>query len=280
MVKKAVIAAAGRGTRFLPVSKAYPKELLPILAKPAIQYLVEELIGAGIEKIAIVHLHGNQAIKRYFSPDLELEAFLKKVNKKDWLGKLRRIGERVEFRFIPQPRRYPYGSGTPVLAAKSFIGKEPFVYVYGDDLVLEKSPGAYLSKLRDLFEKKKAVGAVGVQALSKEKVPWYGTIEFKKKNRDFYQVGAIREKLSFEKAPSNLTVFGRFVLSPAIISILADQKLSQTNELFLTDAITTLAEDDLVLAKELEAGKWLTIGTPESWLEANLEFKKFFSPEV
>ena len=145
-ITKAVIAAAGRGTRFLPVVKQYPKELIAILDKPQIQYLVEELIGAGITDICIVHRHGDPSIKRYFTPDPELENYLEKNQKETYLDSLRSIWSKVNFKFIPQPRHLPYGNASPVLAAKNFIQNDPFIYLFGDDITIETTPVATLKK--------------------------------------------------------------------------------------------------------------------------------------
>ena len=277
MVKKAVIAAAGRGTRFLPVTKAYPKELLPILDKPIIQYQVEELLGAGIKQIAIVHRHGNQAIKRYFGADPDLDQFLTKNGKQSWLADLKKIRTQVSFRFIPQPRRLAYGTGSPVLAAKSFINQQPFAYFYGDDLVLEKKPGLFISQLISVFEKHRAAIVLGAQEVPWNEVERYGSVKFKKGGRISYQVESVEEGLPAGKAPSNFVQFGRFVVSPAVISLLATQKLSKTKELFFTDVVKKLAQEKVVIARPIKHGKWLTTGDPERWLQANLEFKQFFS---
>lgn len=276
MIRKAVITAAGRGTRFLPVTKAYPKELLPILNKPIIQLLVEEVVAAGINQIAIVHLHGNPLIKHYFSPDLELERFLKQTGKEEVLEGLKELKRKIrDLRFIPQPRSLAYGTGAPVLAAKSFIGDEPFVYLYGDDLVLEPKTGQYLKSLIKTFQKYQALAVLGVQKLPWKEVVHYGTIKFSKKSKIPYRIAAIEERLPSNKAPSNFALFGRFVVAPQVIEILKDQKLSSYKELFFTDTITTLAQKSIVVAKPIKEGKWLTTGDPRRWLEANREFQKF-----
>ena len=143
-IKKGVIAAAGRGTRFLPVVKGYPKELVPILDKPNIQYLVEEMVGAGIDEIAIIHRHGDNKIKKYFTPDPELEKFLKDSGKEEYLSSLKNLWKKVKvWKFIPQGRSLPYGNASPALAAKGFLGKDPFVFMFGDDMLIEDNPGDF-----------------------------------------------------------------------------------------------------------------------------------------
>ena len=162
-VKKGIIAVAGLTSRFLPASKGCPKGLLPVLEKPVIHYIVEEMIGAGINQICIVHSHGDPRVKRYFTPDPELQAALKKGNKLHLIKDLQAIQKKVEFKFIPQPRkRLPYGNGTPVLAAKSFIGNESFVYLFGDDVTFEDRPGQLLSQLISASDESSCSGGAGL----------------------------------------------------------------------------------------------------------------------
>jgi len=269
-VKKGVIAAAGRGTRFLPVTKAYPKELVPILEKPNIQYLVEELLVAGVDEIAIVHRHGNNQIKRYFSPDPELEEYLKINQKEAFLESLRLIWKKARvLKFIPQSPKLPYGSASPILAAKSFIGKEPFVFMYGDDMVVEKKPGAYLKDLIKIFQPQSNVKVVAAAS----PVPWeeidrYSSVKYKKGGLP-YQIDKVFEKLPRDQAPSNITLFGRFVVDPEIFSVIQKQTLSK-GELFFTDAVNTLAQTDIVIGQPVKGAQWLTTGDPLRWLETNL----------
>jgi UTP--glucose-1-phosphate uridylyltransferase len=276
MVKKAIIAAAGRGTRFLPITKVYSKELLPVLNKPIVQYLVEELLGAGIQEIAIVHRPGDSSIRDYFSPNSELEDFFKKNNKSRLLAGLNKISKKARLHFFPQGRHLPGGSGSPVLAAKSFIGNQPFVYMFGDDLVLEKSPGRYLSSLLKTFQKGQLGAVIAVQKVAWEKVCLYGTMKFKKKAKINGQIEAIIEGAPKGKAPSNFADFGRFVVSPRVTEILKSQKLERGSELMFTTALTTLAKEKPVITQLIREAKWLTTGDPENWLKANLEFQRFF----
>lgn len=277
MVKKAIIAAAGFGTRFLPVTKAYPKELLPVLDKPVIQYLVEEILAAGIKEIAIVHRHGNPAIKRYFTPDPKLTKFLADHDKSEFLSSLDKIQKKVsQFHFFPQPNRLPYGTGTPVLTAKSFIGHDPFVYLYGDDLILEPQPGQFLASLIQTFEKYHASAVFGCQEVPWKDVARYGSIRYKKGSKIPNQIETVEEGLPPEKAPSNFVQFGRFVVSSQVINLLKSQPLSTKKELFFTDAMKTMAHANVVIAKPIKEGKWLTTGDPNRWLQTNLEFHQFF----
>lgn len=273
MVTKGLIAAAGRGTRFLPVVKSYPKELVPILGKPNIQYLVEEMIGAGIEEIAIVHRHGDNSIKRYFIPDKDLEDYLKSTGKGQFLDSLRIIWKKVRvFKFIPQGRSLPYGNASPILAAKGFLKSDPFVFMFGDDLILEPISGGYIKKLINLYEEYSPGVVLGAQ-----KVPWseinrYASIEYVKDKKYPNRAVKVLEKLEKDKAPSNIAQIGRFVVSPKIFSVLAKQGLSRDNELWFADAVNTLAKDDVAIAQPVENGRWMTTGDPLRWLKANIDF--------
>jgi len=270
-VKKGVIAAAGRGTRFLPVTKAYPKELVPILEKPNIQYLVEELLAAGVDEIAIVHRHADPALKRYFTPDKELEKFLKENSKEEFLESLKRIWQKAKaLRFIPQPQHLPYGNASPVLAAKNFLKNDPFVFMFGDDLLIEKKTGQYLKKLISYYEKYQPAIILGAQEVSREEISRYASIKYQDDPRYPYRASAVLEKLPAEKAPSLVAQFGRFVVSPEIFPVLAAQELSRDNELWFADAVNTLAKTKVALAVPLTDATWMTTGDPLRWLETNL----------
>jgi len=270
-ITKGVIAAAGFGTRFLPTTKAYPKELVPILSKPNIQYLVEEMIGAGIEEIAIIHRHGDPRTKRYFTPDKKLENFLSKNNKSHFLDSLTFIRKKVKnFRFIPQSPRLPYGNASPVLAAKSFIGTNPFIYAYGDDLIIEKSPGKFLSGLISTFDKYQP-DAVAAAA----EFPWKdfsrnSSIKFKKGKIPNQIEDVIEKPESREKAYSNFNMGMRFAVSPKAFQVLEKQKISR-GELWFTDTIRQLAQTGLVIAQPIKNAKWMTTGDPLRWLKVNIE---------
>jgi UTP--glucose-1-phosphate uridylyltransferase len=276
MIKKAVIAAAGNGTRFLPVTKAYPKELLPILNKPIIQLLIEELIGAGVEKVLIIHHRARPQIKNYFLPDSELEIFLEEVGKGHWLDQWRKTLQKINLLFLPQEKDLPYGTGSPILSAAKFINGDPFVYFFGDDLVLEKKPGQFLAELIRVFEKHKAAAVFGSQEVAWDEVVRYGSVRFKKGGKVPYQIETVEEGLPAGKAPSNFIQFGRFVVSAEVVEVLKEQPLSAKKELFFTDAMKKMAGKGVVIAQPIKKGKWLTTGDPERWLKTNLEFQKFF----
>lgn len=274
-IKKGVIAVAGLTSRFLPASKGCPKGLLPVLSKPVIHYLVEEMIGAGLDQICIVHSHGDPRVKRYFTPDPELQKSLQKSGKLHLIEDLQNIQKKVKFKFIPQPRtRLPYGNGTPILAAKSFIGSDPFVYAFGDDLIIEKEPGAYLKHLLDIFEKYQPAAVVAAQEVPWKEISLYGSIQYQRDKKYPNRASRIMEKVPAEKAPSNITQIGRFVYSPGVIKVLQDltpaKKGGQVAELWLADANNLLAEKEVLIAEPIKKGFWITTGDPLRWLKANL----------
>ena len=270
-IKKAVIAAAGAGTRFLPVVKAYPKELIPILDKPNLQYLVEEMIGAGIEEIAIVHRHGDPLIKKYFTPDPKLEEFLKKTGKEHYLDSLRAIWKKVKkFRFIPQPNRLPYGNAAPVLAAKGFIANEPFVYAYGDDLILEKSPGKFLSSLIATFQKYQPEAVATAAEFPWQDLKRYSSIKFSSDKIPNQIVDLIEKPATRKEAFTNFNAGMRFIVSPKVFSVLAKQEISR-GELWFPDTIQQLAKTGLVIGQLIKDAEWMTTGDPLRWLKVNLK---------
>jgi len=274
-VKKAVIALAGLTSRFLPAAKGCPKGLTPVLAKPVAQYLVEELLGAGIKEICLVHTHGDPRIKRYFTPDLKLINALKKAKKIHLLESLQKLQKKVKiWKFIPQPRRLPYGNATPILAAKSFINHQPFVYLFGDDLLIEDKPGQYLVQMIKVFEKYQPDAILGAQKVAWSEISRYGSIKYDKDPKYPHRVKKVLEKLPAQKAPSNTAQFGRFVYSAKIFEILnglkPTSKSGQIKELWLADANNLLAQKGLVIAQPIKAGHWLTTGDPLRWLQTNL----------
>lgn len=270
-IKKGVIAAAGSGTRFLPYVKGVTKNMVPILNKPQIQYVVEEFLGAGIDQIAIVHNHGDPSIKRYFTPDPNLEKKLKALGKESLLESLRKIWQKTRvLKFFPQPRtRLPYGNATPVLVTKSFIGNESFAYAFSDDMVIENQPGQFLSHMIKVFEKYQPAVVLGTQEVPTEEVCLYGTIQYKKDPKYPNRAVKIIEKPKPEQILSNYIQFGRFILSPKIFGVLSKLPV-RNNELWLTDANNVLAETDVVIAEPIKNGYWITTGDPLRWLKTNI----------
>lgn len=272
-VTKAVIAAAGRGTRFLPTVKAYAKELVPIINKPNIQYLVEEAIAAGITEICIVHRHGEKTIKRYFTPDTDWENYLKGVNKTEYLDSLREIWKKLKtIKFVPQHLHLPYGNASPLLAAKSFIGNDPFVYMFGDDLIVEKNPGRYLQKMISTFDKYSPSVVVSVKDVGPEEIIRYGSAKYFEDPNYPNRISGMYEKLPASEAPSFFGQGGRFVVDGAKLwPVLTKQSTGKGNELWFADAVNTLAAQDIVLTEATDTeSDWMTTGDPLRWLKANI----------
>jgi len=270
MIKKAVIAAAGRGTRFLPVVKVYPKELVPILSKPNIQYLIEEAIGAGITDIAIVIRSGETRIEDYFSLDKNLEKYLIETQKISYLDSLKQILTKAHLTFIQQPPNLPYGTGSPLLAAKKFIGSDDFAYFYGDDFILEPTSGQLLSKMIAKLDKCQASSIMAVQEVSRDEISRYGSVKYLENSKYPNQMIEICEKLPSNEAPSTSVNIGRFVCKNEILKNINIKKLSRDGELWFTDALTKLASEGIVLTQKTENETWMTTGDPLRWLKANI----------
>lgn len=250
-ITKAVIAAAGTGSRFAPISLAYSKEMIPIMEKPLIQLHIEELINTGITKICIVHRSKDNIIKKYFTE-----------NKKN-IG----ISQKIKFTFIEQNKKLPYGNASPILAAKKFIGKDDFVYFFGDDITIEKKPGTFLKKMITTFFTQKADGVLATTTINKNEISKYGTIEFKEDNETKI-VKKIHEKLPKEKVKSNYIQLFKFVFKNQIIKILTNQQTGKDNELWLTDANNTLAQNGKIIAIPLNQETiWGPAGDPINWIK-------------
>lgn len=271
-ITKAVITAAGRGTRFLPVVKGYAKELVPIMEKPQIQYLVEEAIGAGITEICIVHRHGEKTLKNYFKPSTDWDNYLQKIGKPNCLDSVKIIHQKLKtFKFVPQPQHLPYGTGSPVLSAKSFINNEPFVLMYGDDLIIEKNPGQYLKKMIESYEKYNPAVVLCVKDVGRDEIYRYGAMKYISDPNYPNRIAEILEKLPKNEAPSTFALGGRFVVDgKKVIPLLQKQGLSRDNELWFTDAVNSLASNDIVLTQAVvnSESDWMTTGDPLRWLQA------------
>lgn len=271
-IKKAVIAAAGYGTRFLPATKNQPKEMLPIIDKPIIHYLVEEAVAAGITDIIIVTRAGQGIMEDYFDSHVELEHMLNVNGKTDLLKRVKEIPLLANFVYVRQKKNYPYGNGTPLLAVKDLISKkERFVYMFGDDLVLSKV--SCTKQLIDYSNKRGRAVVAAAQPVPKDEVNRYGIYKLAKGSDD--RVVGVVEKPDPKKAPSNLAVFGRFILNHKIIDILQknyeENKLGLGGELWLADAISEYAKEKPVYAAKIE-GEWLTTGDPLRYMKTQVRF--------
>jgi len=265
LITKGVIAAAGKGTRFLPSTKAMPKEMLPVIDKPIIQYIVEEFVAAGIKDIVIVTAGGASAIENHFSRNFELEEHLRKSGKPEMAREMRRIADMANFIYIRQ--RGPYGNGTPCLNARKIIGNEPFVYAFGDDLVLSK--GSFTRDMAQAYRKRPGL-YLGAQEVGRGEVHKYGMIKIKKGSKGGQgsdEVTGIVEKPEVGKAPSNLANIGRFILEPEIFKALEKKHLGKGGELWLIDAIHKLiSAGHRAYYKKIQHGGWYTTGDPVSYL--------------
>jgi UTP--glucose-1-phosphate uridylyltransferase len=261
-IETGVIAAAGSGTRMLPVTLGYPKELVPIINKPALQLIIEEFIAAGIKKIVIVTGHNPEPLHRQYS----LEGLPPRGKYKP-LDEFRDKLAGVQIVFEPQAG--PYGNGTPLLVARAHIpAGEGFLYAYGDDILKTRTP--FAKQLVDLHNQTGAL-VVGVQEVAWEDVVRYGVVEFKEgSDREMKDVV---EKPAREEAKSNLAMFGRFLLSTDVIQILGEIPLGKSNELWLTDAVREyVRRGGRVVAQPVTDGEWMTIGDPVNYLQTIIEY--------
>lgn len=271
-IKKAVIAAAGYGTRFLPATKNQPKEMLPIVDKPIIQYLVEEAVESGIEDIILVTRMGQSAMENHFDSNFELEHMLQTNGKMELLEKVQRISKLANFVYVRQKKHLPYGNGTPLLTVKDLINKnERFVYMFGDDLVLSKKPCT--KQIMDYSDKKDGSVVVAVQEVPQEEVKRYGIYKLAPNSKDRVQ-DAI-EKPDPEYAPSNLAQFGRFILNYDIVDIIQEKfdkkEYGKDGELWLIDAIIQYAKENSVYASRIE-GEWMTTGDPLRYMMSQVRY--------
>jgi UTP--glucose-1-phosphate uridylyltransferase len=264
-IKKVVIPAAGLGTRFLPATKAMPKEMLPIVDKPVIQYIVEEAVASGIEDVIIVTGQNKRAVEDHFDSSEDLVKWLEQCGKSELAEEMRRITCMANFVYIRQ--KGPYGNGTPVLNAKHIIGNEPFAVAFGDDLILGKPP--HLQQLIEVFEK---YGDPVLTAfdVDDEGTKRYGIIDGIEVEPSIFQVNTIQEKPGPEHAPSRLATIAGYILTPDIFEVLEQTKPGKNNELWLPDALVTLSTKRPLYAKRI-AGTYYDIGSKLGWLRANIE---------
>lgn len=266
LIRKAVIPAAGLGTRFLPATKASPKEMLPLVDKPLIQYAVEEAVAAGIEDIIIITGRGKRAIEDHFDRSFELEETLKGNGKGRLIKDLRRISELAKFCYIRQPEAL--GLGHAVLCAQHLIGNEPFAVILGDEIIDAKVPA--LGQLMQVYAE--GYGAVvGVQKVRRADVSHYGIIASERVTAGLHQVHDLIEKPTPEESPSRLALIGRYVLSPAIFPALQRTVPGKNREIQLTDALRHLARQVPIYAREIQ-GQRYDAGDKLGFLQATVEF--------
>lgn len=265
-VKKAIIPAAGLGTRFLPATKAIPKEMLPIVDKPTIQFIVEEAVNSGIEDILIITAQNKRSIEDHFDSHVELENHLEVAGKTDLL-KVLHNQPKVNLFFIRQS--YPLGLGHAVLHAKSFVGNEPFVVMLGDDIARSEIP--LTKQLIDVYEETESSN-IAVMEVPHDETDKYGVIDPETELEDgLYKVRQFVEKPDPEEAPSNLAIIGRYLLTPEIFDILKDQEAGAGGEIQLTDAIDELNKTQNVYAKRFD-GKRYDVGSKIGYMEMSLDY--------
>jgi UTP--glucose-1-phosphate uridylyltransferase len=264
-VRKAIIPAAGLGTRFLPATKAMPKEMLPIIDKPTIQYIVEEAVESGIEDIIIVTGKGKRAIEDHFDHAFELECNLEEKGKLKLLEEVRR-SSKVEIHYIRQ--KEPKGLGHAVWCARRFIGNEPFAVLLGDDIVRAEVP--CLKQLIQQYEATQS-SVIGVQPVAQHETHRYGIIDPANKVGGLYQVRNFVEKPAAGKAPSNLAIMGRYILTPEIMNLLDRQETGAGGEIQLTDAIQKLNEIERVFAYHFQGVRY-DVGEKLGFILTTLDF--------
>lgn len=265
-VRKAIIPAAGLGTRFLPATKAQPKEMLPIVDKPTIQYIVEEAIDSGIKDIIIISGRNKRAIEDHFDKSYELEDELQKKNKQDLLNIVQDISNLVDIHYIRQ--KEPKGLGHAIHCAKSFIGNEPFAVLLGDDIVDSEVP--CLKQMIDVFNEYKTT-VLGVQHVPPQDVPKYGIVSCKQVDDRVFKVKDLVEKPEMDKAPSNIAILGRYIITPQIFEYLENAVPGKGGEIQLTDALKNLIGSEAIYAYDF-IGKRYDVGHRLGFLEATVEF--------
>ncbi|GAA0604962.1 UTP--glucose-1-phosphate uridylyltransferase GalU [Virgibacillus siamensis] len=263
-IKKAIIPAAGLGTRFLPATKAMPKEMLPIVDRPTIEYIVEEAIGSGIEDIIIVTGKGKRAIEDHFDKSFELEENLIKKEKFDLLERIQ-ASAKIDIHYIRQ--KEPKGLGHAIWCARKFIGNEPFAVLLGDDIIQNDKPG--LSQLMQEYENTSSA-VIGVKKVPENETHRYGIIDPMEKFGKLHQVKSFVEKPEQGTAPSDLAIIGRYILTPQIFDFLDDQKIGAGGEIQLTDAIQELNRIQRVFALEIEGNRY-DVGEKLGFIETTLE---------
>lgn len=265
-VKKAIIPAAGLGTRFLPATKAQPKEMLPIVDKPTLQYIVEEAVEAGITEILIVTGRNKKSIEDHFDKSVELELELERKGDAELLSMVRGISEMINIHYIRQ--KEPRGLGDAIYCARSFIGDEPFAVMLGDDVVDAKTP--CIRQLIDAYEEYQTT-ILGVQKVAREETNKYGIISGKLIEDRIYKVKDMVEKPEPEEAPSEIAVLGRYIITPQIFEILRHLKPGKKGEIQLTDGLRELCGKQAMYAYAFE-GRRYDVGDKLGFLEATIDF--------
>lgn len=270
-VTKAVIAAAGYGTRFLPATKNQPKEMLPIIDKPIIHYLVEECVASGITDIILVTRAGQHIMEDYFDNNLELERSLSDNGKEDRLKIIQDIPLMANFVYVRQKKHLPYGNATPLLVAQDLIDDdEAFVYLFGDDMTLADTP--VVKQLISVYERYQPSAVLAVQEVPDDEVNRYGTVKYKENSEVPYAIELGLEKLPVGEAPSNMAQFGRFIFTRDVIDEAQKVHTGKDGELWIIDLLNALAQQGKTVIGQPIQGEWLTTGDPLRYLKATVQF--------
>mgnify|MGYP001154986590 CR=1 FL=1 len=266
-IRKAIIPAAGLGTRFLPATKAQPKEMLPIVDKPTIQYIIEEAVASGIEEILIITGRNKKCIEDHFDKSVELEMELEKNNQIELLELVRNISDMADIHYIRQ--KEPRGLGHAIRCAKTFVGNEPFAILLGDDVVYNPEKPC-LKQLIECYNEYKTT-ILGVQTVSENDVYKYGIVDGIIVEDRVCKVKGLVEKPSVEDAPSNTAILGRYIVTPRIFDILDNTKPGKGNEIQLTDALLTLIKEEAMYAYNFEGIRY-DVGDKLGFLQATVEY--------
>jgi UTP--glucose-1-phosphate uridylyltransferase len=279
-IRKLVIPVAGYGTRFLPATKAMPKEMLPIIDKPTIQYVVEEAVASGITDIILVTGSSKRAVEDHFDYNYDLQNWLKKQGKEEMREQVKRIADMANFTYIRQ--KGPYGNGTPVLNAAHLIGDEPFAVAWGDEFFSSRVPR--LKQLVETYEKHPGIILTGVEVPKHSTHRWGIVDPVEEVEKGVWQVRRIVEKPEPKDAPSNISAVGGYIMPPEIFAALRKTKAGKNGELWLVDAITAVAKHQPMYVKMID-GTYRDTGTKEAWLMTNIslameskEFRKTLKP--
>ncbi|MBO5246286.1 MAG: UTP--glucose-1-phosphate uridylyltransferase GalU [Eubacterium sp.] len=265
-VRKAIIPAAGLGTRFLPATKAQPKEMLPIVDKPTIQYIIEEAVASGIEDIIVVTGRNKRSIEDHFDRSIELELELERGQKAETLQMVREISDMANLHYIRQ--KEPRGLGHAILAASHFIGDEPFAVLLGDDVVVSQKP--CLKQMLEVYDTYQT-SILGVQTVAHEVVNKYGIVDGHMVEDRIYKVDDMVEKPDIDEAPTDVAVLGRYIITPEIFPLLETQDAGKGGEIQLTDALRRLAKMQPMYAYDFKGHRY-DVGTKTGFIQANIEF--------
>jgi UTP--glucose-1-phosphate uridylyltransferase len=269
-IKKVVIPAAGWGTRFLPATKAMPKEMLPVVDKPVIQYVVEEAVASGIQDVIIITGWQKRAIEDHFDRSLQLEKHLKDSKKEKEFLEIKRIAQLANFIYIRQNGEF-YGNAIPVLAAEPVIGKQPFAVAWGDEFIMAEPPR--LAQMIEAYKKYPGIMISAVRIETKDQLSRYGIADVEKVDGSIFKIKKIVEKPLPDEAPSNLATHGAYLLPPEIFDVIRGLKPSKGGEVWLVDAINELNKKGVpVYACEIKNGKYYDTGNKLEYLKTVLEF--------